>query len=185
MLPVCSVSERATPAGHLSVAIHPVFHRANAATLIVPRFRWFEGIWPFRRLRISDLTADLSLTFHYIFHFFILFYRVCNFMNLILDLFMCFTKPILYGITTRIADEARWAKEPLDRLLFLNDFMAWHVRADILTFLSQIMHSLSCVTVLSHTLHRHLPWLSLKLFQILLDVIESALTLASDRFLEF
>lgn len=152
VLPVCHVGERATPAGVFSAAIHPMFHRANASTFEVPRFRWLEGVWPLRRLRSSYLTANLSLTLHYFFHFFIFFYRVCYIMNLLLNLILCLIESILYVVTSIITYEARWTVEPLDRFPFLDAFVLWPVCADILTLLSQLMHSVSSVTVLCHAL---------------------------------
>ena len=152
MLPIWHVSERATSAGALSAVIIVVFNIANVATFEVPRFRWLEGIWPLRRLRSSYLTANLSLTLHYFFHLFIFFYRVCYIMNLFLNLILCLIESILYVVTSIITYEARWTVEPLDRFPFLDAFVLWPVCADILTLLSKLMHSVSSVTVLCHTL---------------------------------
>ena len=152
VLPVCHVGERATPAGVFSATIHPMFHRANASTFEVPRFRWLEGIWPLRGLRSSYLTANFSLTLHYFLHLFIFFYRVCYIINFFLNLILCLIESILYGITSFIAYEARRTEEPLDRFPFLDAFVLWPVCADILPLLPQLMHSVSSVTVLCHTL---------------------------------
>ena len=164
MLPVWHVSERAAPACALSAVIIVVFNIANVASFEVPRFRWLEGIRSFGRLAISDLTADLSLTLHYIFHSSIFFDWVHNILNLLLDLILCLIESILHGITTSVADEAWWAEEPLDRLFFLDDFVIWSVCADILALLSQFMRSVSSVTVLCDTLERNPPRLSLEFF---------------------
>ena len=164
MLPVWHVSERAAPAGALSAVIIVVFNIANVATFEVPRLRWLEGIRSFWRLSHSDLTADLSLTLHDIFHFSIFLDWVHNLPKLLLDLILCLIESILHGKATIVADEAWRTEEFLDRLLFLDNFVTRPVCADFLALLSQLMRSVSSVTVLCDTLERNLPWLSLEFF---------------------